>query len=87
MKPTSQNPIIGEKPTDTIHRSLCALEWLTNAEMGIEDVMGGEPNDDIQLGRYLLFECCFDALKSAELELGSGCDPGLASAMRDKGAA
>lgn len=64
-----QNPMIGDTQSDTIRGVLGALQWLSAADEVIEDSFGGEPTDSIKRGRWLLGECCIEALRALEYEL------------------
>jgi len=66
------NPMIGESPGDTIERVIAALKWLENADTVVERAaFAGKPNDAIQFGRFLLGQCCHDALRVARAELAA----------------
>lgn len=66
MKPTKENPMIEERPSETIERATNGLRWLTAVHAVEGDAFGGEPNGAIKTARYFLYQCCLDALDFAK---------------------
>jgi hypothetical protein len=71
MHAKERNPMIGDYPDETIERCVSALQWLTTADRGISDALGGEPGDDMMTGRFFLVQCCLSALDSARQTIES----------------
>jgi hypothetical protein len=66
----TRNPMIGGTPEETIENATGALHWLESLTPHVVDAFGGWPNDSIQMGRFLLGQCCTHALEAAAHELG-----------------
>jgi hypothetical protein len=71
MHAKEKNPMIADRPEETIENCVNALRWLTTADRGISNALGGEPSDDLMTGRYFLVECCLSALGSARQTIES----------------
>ena len=76
-----ENPMVGENHAETLQRCIGALQWLAVADRGIES---GKPNEQLQLGRFFLEQCCFSALRGVERDIGQRLGLDLGQDLRER---
>lgn len=68
-KPNKVNPLIEQgSPDATIENVANAMQWLESLTTHESDAFGGVPSDAIHHGRFLLGQCCIEALRFAGKE-------------------
>jgi hypothetical protein len=70
-KSIAQNPMIGGTPAETIDNCVNALKWLMSTDVVTEQAFAGTPKEGLKYGRFLLGQCCLDALESARQTIES----------------